>query len=162
MFQFHVIKLCRSYYPEAALTASVWAVPRSLATTWEITVVFSSSRYLDVSVPWVCSSPCGGCHAFSVAGCPIRISADHFVFANPRGFSQLITSFFASESLGIPHTPLLNSSSRASTDTRTLLTQLYIVSNTTYTLRFSFLPLNSSCQRTSLTQTVTICILISV
>ena len=28
--------------------------------------------------------------------------------ANPRGFSQLITSFFASESLGIPHTPLLS------------------------------------------------------
>ena len=27
--------------------------------------------------------------------------------ADPRGFSQLITSFIASESLGIPHTPLL-------------------------------------------------------
>jgi hypothetical protein len=26
--------------------------------------------------------------------------------AHPRSFSQLITSFFASESLGIPHTPL--------------------------------------------------------
>lgn len=26
--------------------------------------------------------------------------------ARPRSFSQLITSFFASESLGIPHTPL--------------------------------------------------------
>ena len=31
-------------------------------------------------------------------GCPIRISADQFVCANPRSFSQLITSFFASES----------------------------------------------------------------
>lgn len=39
-------------------------------------------------------------------GCPIRISADHIVCADPRGFSQLITSFLASESLGIPHTPL--------------------------------------------------------
>ena len=39
-------------------------------------------------------------------GCPIRIPVDQFVFANPHGFSQLITSFFASESLGIPHTPL--------------------------------------------------------
>ena len=28
----------------------VWAVPRSLATTWGITIVFSSSGYLDVSV----------------------------------------------------------------------------------------------------------------
>ena len=42
-------------------------------------------------------------------GCPIRTSADQFVFANPRSFSQLITSFFASESLGIPHTPFLTS-----------------------------------------------------
>ena len=40
-------------------------------------------------------------------GCPIRRSADQFVFANPRSFSQLITSFFAFESLGIPRTPLL-------------------------------------------------------
>ena len=32
----------------------VWANPRSLAATDGITVVFFSSRYLDVSVPWVC------------------------------------------------------------------------------------------------------------
>src|SRR5690606_8745744 len=32
----------------------VWAPPRSLAATDGITVVFFSSRYLDVSVPWVC------------------------------------------------------------------------------------------------------------
>jgi hypothetical protein len=32
----------------------VWAVPRSLAATGGITFVFFSSRYLDVSVPWVC------------------------------------------------------------------------------------------------------------
>jgi hypothetical protein len=38
-------------------------------------------------------------------GCPIRTSADQFVFANPRGFSQLITSFFASKSQGILRTP---------------------------------------------------------
>ena len=41
-------------------------------------------------------------------GCPIRISADQLVCANPRSFSQLITSFFASESLGIRHTPLFS------------------------------------------------------
>ena len=40
-------------------------------------------------------------------GCPIRISADQFVFADPRSLSQLITSFFASESQGILRTPLL-------------------------------------------------------
>ncbi len=39
-------------------------------------------------------------------GCPIRISTDQLVLADPRGFSQLITSFFASESLGIPRAPL--------------------------------------------------------
>ena len=33
-----------------------------------------------------------------VTGFPIRISADQVVFADPRGFSQLITSFFASGS----------------------------------------------------------------
>ena len=44
-------------------------------------------------------------YVFNIVGCPIRISTDQFVCANPRSFSQLITSFFASESLGIPHTP---------------------------------------------------------
>ena len=39
-------------------------------------------------------------------GCPIRKSADQFVCANPRSLSQLITSFFASESLGIHRLPL--------------------------------------------------------
>src|SRR5690606_20865632 len=51
-------------------------------------------------------SPPIGYYVFNIVGCPIRISADHLVCANPRSFSQLITSFFASESLGIPHTPL--------------------------------------------------------
>ena len=45
-------------------------------------------------------------HTFSMLGCPIRKSADQFAFANPRSLSQLITSFIASESLGIPRVPL--------------------------------------------------------
>ena len=48
-----------------------------------------------------------GYHAYSVMGCPIRVSADQFVFANPRSFSQLVTPFFASESQGILRTPLV-------------------------------------------------------
>ena len=32
---------------------TVWPVPRSLAATWEISVDFSSSGYLDVSIPRV-------------------------------------------------------------------------------------------------------------
>jgi hypothetical protein len=45
-------------------------------------------------------------YLFKIVGCPIRVSTDQLVCANPRSFSQLITPFFASESLGIPHTPL--------------------------------------------------------
>ena len=52
-FHFGQFQLCRSYNPAAALTATVWASSRSLATTWEITIVFFSSGYLDVSVPRV-------------------------------------------------------------------------------------------------------------
>ncbi len=47
------------------------------------------------------------CRTVSPAGCPIRKSADQFVFANHRSLSQLITSFVASESQGIRHAPLL-------------------------------------------------------
>ena len=45
----------------------------------------------------------GGTHG--VPGCPIRTSADLWVFAPPRGFSQLVASFVASESQGILHAP---------------------------------------------------------
>ena len=45
-------------------------------------------------------------------GCPIRISTDQKVCASPRSFSQLVASFIVSESLGIPHTPLLGLSPR--------------------------------------------------
>ena len=89
-------------------TPRVWAIPLSLATTRGIVFTFFSCGYLDVSVPRVrlrlsrmMRSP--------APGCPIRISADHWAFAPPRGFSQLITSFFASESQGIPHAPFLHS-----------------------------------------------------
>lgn len=46
-------------------------------------------------------------HTFSMPGYPIRKSADQFAYANPRSLSQLITSFIASESQGIPRVPLL-------------------------------------------------------
>ena len=45
--------------------------------------------------------------AFSLPGCPIRKSADQWPFAPTRGLSQLITSFFASESQGIPYALLV-------------------------------------------------------
>ena len=93
-----------SYNPAVAITIAVWATPRSLATTGGIVFTFFSCGYLDVSVPRVRfllyrmtgSLP---------PGCPIRTSATHRVFASYRGLSQLVTSFFASRSLGILHVP---------------------------------------------------------
>ena len=48
-----------SFYPGPAVTAPVWALPRSLATTCGIIVIFFSCGYLDVSVPRV-GLPLGG------------------------------------------------------------------------------------------------------
>ena len=64
-----------------------------------------SSGYLDVSVPRVYALR----QVFNLPGCPIRTSTDHSLFATPRSFSQLTTSFVVSESQGIPHTPLFAS-----------------------------------------------------
>ena len=98
--------MSQSYNPNIAVTILVWATPRSLATTNGVSVDFLSSRYLDVSVPWV--RFLNGYYIFNIVGFPIRKSADQIVCANPRSLSQLITSFIASESLGI-HRTLLHS-----------------------------------------------------
>ncbi len=50
-----------------------------------------------------------GCAIFNCTGYPIRKSTNQRLFASPRSLSQLITSFFAVESQGIPHTPFINS-----------------------------------------------------
>ncbi len=77
----------------------------SLAATLEIEVSFSSSGYLDVSVPrvplhtlwigvWI--------HEVSSGGFPhSEISGSKGIFAPPHGFSQLITSFIGSQCQGI-------------------------------------------------------------
>ena len=49
-FKFIALSMSQSYNPKHAETCLVWASPRSLATTNGITLVFSSSAYLDVSV----------------------------------------------------------------------------------------------------------------
>ena len=77
----------------------VWPLSISLAATLEIEFSFSSSGYLDVSVHrvpfhtlwigvWI--------HEVAHVGFPIQTSADRWIFAPPRSFSQLITSFFGS------------------------------------------------------------------
>ena len=98
--------MSESYNPGRAVTLPVWALPRSLATTCGIIVIFSSCGYLDVSVPRVC--PLLRRVTTSLwPSCPIRKSPDQRLFAPPRSLSQLITSFFASESQGIPRTLLV-------------------------------------------------------
>ena len=89
--------LRRSYNPDRALTRSVWAPARSLATTCAITFVFSSCGYLDVSVPRV-RPALSAVWASLPTGFPIRTPPGLSVFAARRRFSQLVTSFFASES----------------------------------------------------------------
>ena len=114
-----------SYNPLAALTSRVWALPLSLATTYGITIVFSSSGYLDVSVLRVCFL-LPGCIDFINTGFPIRTLPDRLLFADPRYFSQLITSFFASESLGIPHTPLVTFFVSLNSINNFLITQVFL------------------------------------
>jgi hypothetical protein len=53
-FYFVEQQISQSYNPSTAETVLVWAIPISLATTMGITIVFSSSGYLDVSVLRVC------------------------------------------------------------------------------------------------------------
>lgn len=79
-------------------------------------------------------------YVFNIVGCPIRVSTDQFVCANPRSFSQLITPFIASESQGIPHTPLFcllyqHSIKNAVSSTK----YKYLIENAFYFLLFSYL-----------------------
>ena len=97
--------------PHITEVMQVWAVPRSLAATYGITIVFFSWGYLDVSVPpvrlmYLCIQYMILEHDLqrvSPFGYP-RIKA---CLAAPRGFSQLTTSFFAFLCLGIHRTPFV-------------------------------------------------------
>ena len=83
----------------------VWALSFSLAATQEIDVSFFSSGYLDVSVPRVpsCQTMCsfGSDGTLLPPSFLIRISTDQSLLAAPRGFSQLVASFFGVWCLGI-------------------------------------------------------------
>ena len=67
----------------------VWAVPVSLAATQGIAFAFSSSRYLDVSVPWVCLLMR---YQFTQGYCPIKgsgfphseISGSKLTYSSPE------------------------------------------------------------------------------
>ena len=87
--------------------------PRSLATTRGISVDFSSSGYLDVSVPPVTSTQ-PMCAAGSDGQClparlPTRRSTGQRICPPHRGLSQLITSFIGFLCQGIHRVPLPSS-----------------------------------------------------
>src|SRR5690606_15858662 len=95
----------QSYNPNFAETKLVWALSTSLAATTEIIIIFSSSRYLDVSVPWVC--PHSGNKSSTYWVSPFGNLRINGLLAPPRSLSQLSTSFIASKSLGIHHAPFV-------------------------------------------------------
>ena len=88
----------------------VWPLPSSLAATGGIDVSFFSSGYLDVSVPRVPSyapmDSARGDGALPPPGFPIRTFMDQSPLAAPHDFSQLATSFFGNQCLGIHPVPL--------------------------------------------------------
>ncbi len=79
---------------------SVWAVPVSLAATQGIAFAFSSSGYLDVSVPRVCLQyPMDSgkdAAPLRTTGFPIRKSPDQSLLTAPRSISVLVPSFIGS------------------------------------------------------------------
>ena len=99
--------------PRALTLASVWAGALSLAATRAISVDFSSSGYLDVSVPPVASPrpmySSAGSRALPLLGSPIRRSPDRGLSAPPRGLSQLAASFFGFPCQGIRRAPVTSS-----------------------------------------------------
>ena len=50
LFHYTTLQMFQSYNPKIAETILVWAISTSLAATTEITIVFFSCAYLDVSV----------------------------------------------------------------------------------------------------------------
>ena len=74
-----------SYNPKIAVTTLVWAVPRSLATTYGITIVFFSSGYLDVSVHRVRLPTNVGMTGLQPAGLPhSEISGSKVICTSPK------------------------------------------------------------------------------
>ena len=79
----------RSYNPGRGFaTAPVWADARSLATTCAIIIIFSSSGYLDVSVPRVRPPPHRRCGGIAPAGFPHSdIRGSRGICPSPRLFA---------------------------------------------------------------------------
>ena len=91
----------RSYNPIHAVTRMVWAPLLGESLLFSLpagTKMFQFPALASILDGW---------YSFRIPGCPIRRFTDQGLFAPPRDFSQLITSFIASESQGIRHAPFL-------------------------------------------------------
>lgn len=78
----------------------------SLAATQEITIVFFSFGYWDVSLPQVCSDHTIGNRHWIRLGFPIQKSPGHRLLPPHRSLSQAVASFIAIKNQGIHYTPL--------------------------------------------------------
>ena len=105
---------CAALQPRRRLRGRRFVLgPRSLATTRGISFDFSSSGYLDVSVPPVVPArpmrSGGRARALPRAGFPIRRPAGRRPFAPLRRLSQLVASFVGFPCQGIRRVPLVSS-----------------------------------------------------
>ena len=111
----------------------VWAIPRSLAATQGIAVAFSSSGYLDVSVPpvgplWpMCSARSDG--TLPPSGFPIRKSPGQRLLGNSP---ELIAAYHVLHHLPTPRHPPFALSSLAKNIKKTLTLALGILSYTSH------------------------------
>ena len=91
---------CRVSYNPERQAFRFGLCPVSLAATWGIAFAFSSSGYLDVSVPRVCLQyPMDSgkdATPLRMAGSPIRKSPDQCLLTAPRSISVLVPSFIGS------------------------------------------------------------------
>ena len=97
---FTFVTPCETPYNPKSRRLLVWAVSVSLAATQEIAFAFSSSGYLDVSVPLVAPNHpmCSGerYSFFERVGFPIRRSPDQRLLTAPRSISVFVPSFIGS------------------------------------------------------------------
>lgn len=94
------VPLCESYNPTPSYPGVVWALPRSLAATYGVSIDFLSYGYLDVSVPRVGFL---SDDTLWVPGFPIRTSPDHRVLAHSP---KLIAGSYVLHRLLLPrHSP---------------------------------------------------------
>ena len=126
--------LLRCSFPTVFRSSTPWIMsvlqPRTCRNTFGLGLSPFARRYLGNSF-WSLFLPVLRCFSsrrslpFGLMGCPIRISLDQRLFAPTQSFSQLTTSFVASECLGIRHVPLITFSLNESLDSPTSAISLY-------------------------------------